>query len=232
MANNFSETISLNGNGPYNFIINEKFAPFTLTVIPKDLSNFNKKVKAIEYIWGDGTSTFVDFKIQLLANQNLPFPTESGSPLNYQQTHEYYFNDLELSKYIVKINVYFFGKSEVSTFYINLNLKNSYLNSLENITDGEYYFQEIHLVKTKMFGPNNRMLYIFQTINPNALLMASLNWAKVYKENTLNNDSIKSFYEFKLPFEEYINTQNSLSAIPAIPYKYSQYNPDNGGNII
>jgi len=225
---NFSETISLSSGGPYDIIVDDKLAPFNLTISPINLSGFDNKVRAIEYIWGDGQTDMINFEFITTSNPYLPFPLEVGNPLNYIQEHVFYSKDLNLSIYNVKVNVYFFGTSNVSTFNVNLKLKNP---DLEYTKNG--YFSEFHLIKTKMFGANNTILYVFQTQNPDYILMSNVKWDSLPTAMTIAPSSLSRPYGYVLPFVNRFNSRIPVNdGINPIPYITASINIDNGGNNI
>jgi hypothetical protein len=152
----YSSTILLSNSNTINV---SNYAPFYLSVDPSGVTTPNL-VRQIDYIWGDGTS-----HSQVLN----PNPTSNGDPRNYIQNKQFLSKDPVLSVYLIKVNVYTLGSSDPITFTINLNLQNPQLES-NNI------FNEFHLVKTKMFGPDNQMLYTFETQNPNNIMMSVVNW--------------------------------------------------------
>lgn len=221
---NYNQTVALN-NETNNTNITD-YCPFTLKVEPKNLL-FSKKIRAIEYIWGDGTTSFINYKPSTTANSNLPFPNDTGNPLNYPQTHDYYSKDLNLSIYNIVIKIYFFQTNDIETFNIQLNLKNS---ELQSVLNGN--FNEFHLIKTRMFGPDNQLLYVFQTQNPNYILMSNVKW----KSLPLSQISVKPLnrpYGYVLPFDNSFSSDvPANSAIKIIKYiPQTSINPDNGGNV-
>jgi len=225
---NFSETISLSSGGPYDITVDGKLAPFSLTISPINLSGFDNKIRAIEYIWGDGQTDMVNFEFITAPNPYVPFPLEVGNPLNYIQKHIFYSKDLNSSVYNVKVNVYFFGTTNISTFNVNLNLKNP---DLEYTTNG--YFGEFHLIKTKMFGANNTLLYVFQTQTPDYILMSTVKWESLPSAITIAPNTLSRPYGYVLPFVNRFNSRIPVNdGINPIPYITASINIDNGGNTI
>lgn len=224
---NFSETIELNGDTPYDIILNDVYAPFTLTISPEGLYDVtDKKVRAIEYIWGDGEKSLINYKATTSEDLSLPIFNEAGTPLNYPQTHSFYFKDLDLSVYNAKINIYFFGTATVSSFNITLNLKNpDIVYGINN------YFSEFHLIKTRMFDVNDTLLYVFQTQDPNYILMSTVNWTSSSSILSLKNTSFNSkLYEFNNPIiakKSYIPINDGISVIPYIKTTISITDGDN-----
>jgi hypothetical protein len=97
------------------------------------------------------------------------------------------------------VTYYGISASNTLTYTIYLNL------SAPPMENG--YFQQVHLVGTRMFGPNNDILYMFETINPNYLAPVLVNWqstnAQTNFTNLLNNNSRPNV--LLAPFEPLIN---------------------------
>ena len=213
----YTESIILSA-GTHSLSYDSSYVPFTINIDPK-LLLFSNKIRSIEYSWGDGNVSVVNYKPIDNFSGNLPFPYDVGSPLNYPQKHTFYSKDINTSIYEIIIKVNLFGNSNYSIFKINLNLKNPDIRKL---------FSEFHLIKTRMFGRDNEILYTFQTQNPNYILMSTVKWKDITKENILKNGITKK-YTFIPPFENSLTSfipQNS--AIINIPYKNVPINLDTG----
>jgi hypothetical protein len=215
----YNRTVYLNSD---NQIISD-YAPFDLTIDPRTLS-LSHKIRMIEYIWGDGTSDIVKFKPVLGSDNRLPISNEIGDPRNYPKTKEFYSKDLSLSTYVVNVNVYVFGSSDIVTFTILLNLKNPPMDY-----GVDKFFNEIHLIKTKMFGPDNKILYTFQTQNENNILMSLVNW-KLKPKPIISADKLSKPYNYIYPFTSKFKTLTSANVnneVTIIPYeKTTIVNPD------
>jgi hypothetical protein len=199
-------------------VISDVFAPFTLTLDPKNVEFYEKVIK-IEYIWGDGTTDIVNYKPNILLDNTLPFSNEIGNPLNYPKTKQFFSKDLKLSVYVVKINFYCFTNTDPYAFTVTLNLKNPDLDYGYNA-----YFDEIHLVKTRMYGADDKILYVFQSQNNDYFLMSNVDW-KLKPVDPITVESLSRPYKIFNPFEtKFIGN----SGIRAIPYnKNFPINPDN-----
>jgi hypothetical protein len=198
------------------------YAPFELTVNPSNIA-FSKKIRAIEYVWGDGTTDIVKYRPLIGINTNLSFPTDIGDPRNYSKSKYFYSNDPSLSKYVTTINVYFFGLPNPFVFTIVLTLKNPPMDYSLNS-----FFDEIHLVKTKMFGLDNEILYTFQTQNEDCLLMSLVNW-KLKPKPVVNPEKLSKPYNYINPFANKFKNANNIQVTPVkvIPYEKTTYvNPD------
>jgi hypothetical protein len=221
-----SQTLFLS-NTAQNIIISDIYAPFSLTLDPRQVK-FYEKIRAIEYVWGDGTSDMVSYQPSVSYDETLPFPSEIGNPLNYPKTKQYYSNDLKLSIYDIAINFYCFSNTNPYIFTITLNLKNPDIDYTDNS-----FFSDVHLVKTKMYGPKDTMLYTFQSQNDEYLLMSNVDWKlkpvlpptiqqlsrpyrflKPFETNSKVNSGIKTFdYDTNLP----VNPDIDIAPIKFIP---------------
>jgi len=194
-------------------------APFVLTIDPRSLV-FDKKVRSIEYIWGDGTKDTVIFK---------PSPDPKsivGSPLKFPKTKEFFSKNYDITQYTVIVNVYLFGGS-TTTFKINLELSNPNLDY-----GNDKFAQDFHLIKTRMYGPDNKILYVFQTHPDDYIFMATTSWTDLPIEIETPKSLIKP-YKIGAPFEQKLLTAfPENSAIKIIPYnKLVPINPDDGIQI-
>jgi hypothetical protein len=204
-----------------NVLVQNKTAngPFVLTIDPRSLV-FDNKVRRIEYIWGDGTTEIVDFK---------PSPDPKsivGSPLKFPKTKEFLSKSYDITQYNIIINVYLFG-GNTTTFQINLELLNPNLNY-----GNDNFAEEFHLVKTRMYGPDNKILYVFQSQPNDYIFMATTSWTDLPMKIETPKSLLKP-YKIGAPFEEKLLTAfPENSAIKIIPYKkLVPINPDDGTEI-
>jgi hypothetical protein len=201
-------------------------APFVLTLDPSYVA-FNNKIRAIEYIWGDGTSNIINFNPNA---QPAPAPPlEAGSPVNYPQTHIFYSKDPAISTYIINVKYHLFGQPNPIISTIKLILENP---SIFNIVSNKNIFN-LKLIKTRMFGVDNKILYTFNAINADKVeyvLMATTNWKPLPVVSVVPK-SLERPYTFTQPFEK--NTLiPSNSAIRIKQYQSVPINPDSGTTII
>lgn len=198
-----SQTVTLE-DGKWSVSIDQVVAPFTLTVDPFGYKP-PYKVRKIEYVWGDGTTDVIEYQPNPSLNLN---KLSLGDPLNFPKTKTYQIKDQFVSEYNAKIIFYFFGTKETTTFEIFLTLITPDLDFGIN-----RIFEEFHLVKTKMFGVDNTIVYTFQGINKDLgqdyLLMSTTNWKKI----------------------PVIQLQNSVHSNVEIPYGYTGQLPYNINNV-
>lgn len=233
----FQNEIRLNINVK-NYVLDSLFnglqkkpylTPFKLIIDPRDLYNFTNKVKKIEYIWGDGFTDTVDFKIITTTNGNLPYPLEVGTPLNYKKEHIFYSDSDETYEYNITVRVYFFNSSVIEEFNIKLFLSNP---DLENTLNG--YFDEVHLVKTRMFSPKNKNVFVFQAFkNQKSYITVSVvNWEKSFKTLSIS-ESLSRVYDLVSPLEYKYSSLTALNQrIKFIPYRRVTVNNNDSGGFV
>ena len=157
----------------------EVTSPFLLTIDPRNSLAFEGtqayKAYKIEYKFNDGTpnltkNAYVDlFKKDF----SLPIFNDPGDPRNYPINHVFATQSSNVTDIFCKIRVYWYTEPSDANPYIeySVNLK---LTPHSLKTGG--YFDRIHLGQTRMFGPNNDILYNFEGVNPTYSLPVIVNW--------------------------------------------------------
>jgi hypothetical protein len=158
----YSETIVLSKNIP-TIVRSGRFAPYELTIDARNIF-FDNKILKVEYIWGNDDIETVSLK------PTLPNP-EDGNPINILKKKVFLSKSYNLSVYEITINFYTFGSADPFVFKITLNLQNPPIDKISGS-----YFDEVHLIKTRMFGSNNTLLYTFESKTENNILMSLVNW--------------------------------------------------------
>jgi hypothetical protein len=158
----YSETIVLNKNIP-SILKTGRFAPYELTIDPRNVGLTNKVIK-IEYIWDKNDIEIVKLK------PVLPDPV-NGDPTKILKKKLFLSKDYILSTYEITINFYTLGSASPFVFKITLNLQNPPIDKIRGS-----YFDEVHLIKTRMFGANNTLLYTFESKTENNILMSLVDW--------------------------------------------------------
>lgn len=176
----------------------DSLGPISLTFNPSAL-NLPNKISHITYTFDDGTPD-VNFSFfyspTSVETMNLPYSAEPGDPRNYTYTKKFYSTDYFTKTYTVNCLVYQFGVVDPIDIIYNVNIISPQMDGVPN-----GYFEEMHLISSRMFGPNDDILYTFETVNPNYVLPVLMNW---------NNVSIT-------PVE-----QTNVSFKPNRPYKILQ----------
>lgn len=144
----------------------KKFYSISPTTITLNTSAFNGlgKLWKIVYNFGNNEVKTQNFTINAPYLSSLPIPDESGDPRNYPVHSNYYFDDSFTKTYTIKIDFYSIGIDIPETVSFDLMLR---LPNIDEIFSTE---SELKLVGTRMFGTDNKILYIFESQSPNYLL--------------------------------------------------------------
>ena len=156
----------------------KSFVPFKLNIDPSVClpeppdTFFIRKINKIVYEWGDGQTEIQKFfPSDFSASDNTGSIAETGDPRNYSKTHTYTLST-EFQKQInLKIHVYQFGVSLPVTYNFNLNLKAPRLDGTKTS-----FFKNMHLVYTKMFDEDNKIMYIFEGKDPTWAYPVVIDW--------------------------------------------------------
>jgi len=216
----YNNTVTLSdGSNPQSV---SGLAPFVLTIDPSSITK-TYKVNKIVYDYGDGTTE----------TQKLVLNTNTGiSPTSIQKTHSYYLTDTFQKTITVNVDFYTIDStSRNSRYTINLNLSAAPFET----QDGTYslsanaFFSRSHLVGSRMFGPNNDILYLFETVNPKYILPVIINWTldPTTIISKTNSKTQTSNLPFKLlsPFEN-ANITNIAKNITITHDGYTPYSPN------
>jgi hypothetical protein len=155
-------------------------SPFVLNIDCK-LLHPTKKVYKIEYDFGDNSPKEIKtLSAQpLKTNSSLPFPSEIADPRNIPTSHTFFVQDTEQRTFNIIVKSFFIENSEVpvnsSVHQINLNLKVPALDTKSKAISANF-FEDVHLVSSRMFGIDNTLLYNFESYNPNYLLPTLVKW--------------------------------------------------------
>jgi len=166
---NFERTINLT-TSLHNTTISD-YAPLSLTINPSSLI-VSKKIYKIEYIFDDET------KIQSLfykktTTETLPFQSEIGDPRNYKCNKTFYITSTSTSQVFgISANVYQIGLSTPTKIEFKLNLNAPIMDG----NNANAFFDSVQLLYTRMFGVNNDILYVFESVNPNYYIPVVVNW--------------------------------------------------------
>lgn len=156
-----------------NEFIIDSYGPISITFNPSAI-NLPNKINRIEYVFSDGSPTIVkSFYFAFSSNEtnNLPYPQEPGDPRNYTITKEFYSSNYFKSTFQVVANIYQLGVLDPTQVLYTINVISP---ELDGFNGG--YFEELHLISTRMFGTNDDILYTFETKNPNYVVPVLINW--------------------------------------------------------
>ena len=212
-VNNNSYYLSLSSFSSFsnNAHLYNCIAPFTLTIDPTD-STATNLVYQIDYDFGDG-NTFTDNGT--LSSNNLIF-----SP----QTYTYNLLNIFSQTLSATVSLYQVGLANPLVYNVEVNLKSPVLEGNSG------YFDELHLVGTRMFGSNNDIVYMFESINPNYVIPALVNWQSK-PIISIQNAKASSYRPYRLlaPFENPNLVDISVATdLIHFPQVGSEPNPDDG----
>lgn len=176
--------------------------PFQLTIEPNKVLNSEQiigissnpnssKIRKMIYDWGDGTMDTIDLFISSDDKQKI-----NPAYTNISKTFNANKNDLNSKTHIINISALRFGVKNPEIYKINLKLNKP------NVF--EFFGNSLELIESRMFGMDNKMLYVFEVKdNYGQLYMATVNWEN--EENKITDlQQISSVenrpYQFSLPF--------------------------------
>lgn len=205
-------------------------APFELTLNPSTLNPFSK-IHKIEYDFGDG----------FIFEQKL---TLDSTKITKPVTHVYHLTSSFIGTFNVNVKTYLINKALPVSYGFTLRLNAPTLESISNPnTAVPALLDELHLIGSRMFGFNNELVYIFESINPNYTLPVSVIWNDKKDITITTTNKELSFFEivekgvgnrpYKLlaPFEnEVVTSIDTDSHIISVNFgdSASAYNnPDN-----
>jgi hypothetical protein len=166
---NFEKTINLTTS--LHNTITSFYAPLSLTINPSSLI-VSKKIYKIEYIFDDEIKTQTLF-YKLSTTETLPFSAEIGDPRNYKCNKTFYITSTATSQVFgISANVYQLGVTNPTKIQFKLNLNAPIMDG----TDENAFFDSVQLLYTRMFGVNNDVLYVFESVNPNYYIPVVVNW--------------------------------------------------------
>lgn len=182
----YSSTVSLASN---TFVYLTSSAPFTLSIDPSNVS-ISSKIYRIDYNFGDGVTE----------TQKLSLNTMGGDPIYNTVSHTYYLSGITLSQtFSATVSFYQMGSANPTptVYNIVLNLNAPTLEGLQG------YFSEFHLVGSRMFGPNNTLLYLFESISPNYMIPVIVDWSPAPVVQQVSATPIPPYRPYRLlaPFE-------------------------------
>ena len=165
----------LSANKTVNY---KSFVPFKLNIdpsicLPEPPANFFiKKINKIVYDWGDGQVDVQKFfPSDFSASDNTGTFNESGDPRNYNKTHVYTLSTEFQKQVNLKVYLYQFGDKLPIVYDFSLFLKAPRLDGTKTS-----FFKNMHLVYTKMFDADNKILYVFEGKDPTWAYPVVIDW--------------------------------------------------------
>jgi hypothetical protein len=156
-------------------------SPYTATF---DVSQAvtDKKVYKIKYFFDDGSPVLEKKLIGMpaAADSSLFWPSEPGDPRNHPVSKTFTVLDTPEKTFNITVKLYYVGDPgnfipNEKTYKIALKLRAPTLDAESAKTNSEV-FNDIHLLSVSMFGPEDTMMYVFQSINPTYCLPVVAKW--------------------------------------------------------
>lgn len=201
----YEQTVNLTDS--VNRIKISDYAPCLLTIDPfntRPLISQNEvngqfqlpsKVYKIVYDWGDGTSeTQKIFPSEYSENTSFSYPSkkENGDPRNFPKQHLYTVLNENKKLFFIKVQVYMFGQNSPLTYNFELTIQPP---RLDGTLTG--FFKNFHLIYTKMFGIDNKILYVFEGKNPSWIFPVIADWRPRLSEIPDENEN-NDYYTYQL----------------------------------
>jgi hypothetical protein len=171
-------------------IVLNGISPFSLSIDPQNTDRGLKTYKIV-YDFDDDSAIITKLLAAMPSAKNdyLKYPYEILDPRNQILTHSLILRQEISRTFNINIKVYsilnpIIGSGEVpnyTEYKITLNLEAPILDTASIATSGNY-FEEMHLVNTRMFGADNTILYNFESENPHYLLPTLVKWHNLYSD--------------------------------------------------
>jgi hypothetical protein len=183
-----------------------QFAPLNFTVNPfnaRPLSNqesetgqgqfkFESKIYKIVYDWGDGnieTQKIQPSSFNSSASLSYPLEKEKGDPRNFSKNHIYNLTDTFKSVINGNVEIYMFGVKNPLTYKFRILLT---APKLDGSKTG--FFKHFHLINSKIFGPDNKILYLFEGKEPSWIFPVITDWrTKVGEESPISLEDYNTY---------------------------------------
>ena len=169
-----------------------RVSPFVLSINPQFTDPLSKSYKIV-YDFNDGTPTITKIlkATPYQKNDLLKFPYEITDPRNEIVSHTFILQKETSKTFYINVKVYsvmdaIIGSGETpnySEFIITLHLQAPILDT-KSIELSSNFFEEIHLLNSRMFDLDNTLLYNFESSNPHYLLPTVVKWHDPF--NNLN----------------------------------------------
>lgn len=190
-----------------NSVINA-YAPFSLTLNPSGITT-GRKIHKIVYTFGDLGTTTQTLYYTPSGDTSLPFIFEAGDPRNFKKEKTFYLPNVLKKDFQIKVETYRIGLVNPQTFSFTLSLSAPKMDGTLNA-----YFSSVHLIHTRMFGPENNILYVFESKEPNYFIPIVMNWKeRPYIPPPPPIDDSYRPYRILAPFEDQSLQNNNYKNI-------------------
>jgi hypothetical protein len=148
------------------------YGPFNLSLNPSALNGISgNKLYKIVYTFDNLETVTQTLYYTPSGDLTLPFKFEAGDPRNFKKNKTFYLPNTVTKDFNIKIESYTIGNATPQTINFTLSLSAPKMDGTLNA-----YFSSLHLIHTRMFGPNNNILYVFESKEPNYFIPIIINW--------------------------------------------------------
>jgi len=191
------KTFVINQFAPLNFIVN----PFNARPLStqggetgQGQFEFKSKIYKIVYDWGDGiieTQKIEPSPFNSSPSLVYPSKKENGDPRNFKKNHIYSLTDTFKKIIDGNVSIHMFGEKIplIYKFRIFLNAPR-----LDGSKTG--FFKHFHLINSKIFGTDNKILYIFEGKDPSWVFPVVADWRPKTGEESAN--IFDDYYTYEL----------------------------------
>jgi hypothetical protein len=169
-------------------LVIRQFAPLNFTINPfnaRPLStqgndsdggqfNFQSKIYKIVYDWGDGhieTQKIQPSSFNSSPSLSYPNQKEQGDPRNFPKNHIYSLTDTARKVINANAKIYMFGVRNPLIYNFRIILSAPRLDGTKT-----GFFKNFHLIDSKIFGTDNKILYIFEGKDPSWVFPVIADW--------------------------------------------------------
>ncbi len=186
-----TKLIQFEDKAPLRLIIN----PFNMKKTPTSTEfEFSSKFYKIVYDWGDGvieTQKAIPASFSDVASFNYPFVKEKGDPRNFIKEHIYTLTSDYKKSIDISVSAYMYGVSIPLVYKFRLLLNAPRLDGSKT-----GFFKNFHLIHTKMFDFDNKILYVFEGKDPSWIFPVLVDWRK--RTGTFSPDEFEDYNKYQL----------------------------------
>ena len=150
-----SSTSSISGN-----------APLTLQLNPSGYDVDAGAIIKIEYSFGDGTPNVIErrkFTVDSPEVSAYAFPSDPGDPRNKIVNHNY-FPSVSGTPQVFQLEVSVTAANSFNPTTYTIPVSVFKIDAINGMDEG--YFEDIHLIGSRVHGLDNNKLLVFETVNP------------------------------------------------------------------
>lgn len=182
----------------------DQFAPLKLKINPinalpainSNQFNFPSKIYKIVYDWGDGEVETVKIVPSTFNSSNIiDYPTikESGDPRNVAKEHIYTLSGELKKAFNLSVKIHMFGVDAPIEYDAVLRLS---APQLDGTIKG--FFKNVHLINAKMYGTDNKILYVFEGKDPSWTMPVLVDWRIRRSDDTVDEGEDFDIYQLNI----------------------------------